>query len=58
MESILAYYEDANIVALGISGEHEEAQFLRIVCICMPPEPLAIAEDYFEGAAVFGWFRI
>ena len=52
--SVSSDHEDANVVALGISRKHKEADSLRIISLWSPHNLFPIREGHFDGSCPFG----
>ncbi len=52
MADILVDDKNAQVIAFGVSGKHEEPLFAGIVCFGSPQNLFSIAKGHFDGAAV------
>ena len=51
-------HEDANVIALGISGIQKEADSLRVISFCSPDYLFSIGESQLDCPAVGGYVRM
>src|SRR5215469_18678196 len=52
LANVLVYHEDAQVIAAGIEGKHDETEFLRIVRLRCAGKLLAVFEDNHSFAAM------
>jgi len=54
LAGIFGDHEDANVIALGISGKQKKAESLRAISLCSPDNLFSIDESHFDFPAVHG----
>ena len=54
LAGVFGDYEDANVIALGISGIQKEADWLQAMPLCSPDNLFSVGESHFDGPTAHG----